>query len=253
MHVTEQEDSIHHIANLVREIGENLDTTEDTVISTSEDIKSVQLLLNNFVKELQDMVNGILLNQSTQSNIGEKIEHLIQQSEDIKHILSIINDIADQTNLLALNAAIEAARAGDHGRGFAVVADEVRKLAERTQRSLADINATINIINENIHDVSGVISKNSVEMLRISDDAIILKDKATETISSLNNTMGLSHLAVQNVVFIAQNTKTLIVDTEQVFKSAVNTKESAGAVDIAASLLSQQAHNIKSSLDRFKI
>jgi len=67
------------------------------------------------------------------AEIDARRDQLQGMVDEVREIVTIIEQIARQTNLLALNATIEAARAGEAGYGFAVVAQEVKRLSQSTR------------------------------------------------------------------------------------------------------------------------
>ena len=255
------------------EIGKNAEENSEIVEDTIKEIermgleveKSAQGTINSKI-EIEDASKKLILAKEkmerlgteidlashSESELADQMQNLAQEAEQVKEVLTVINDIADQTNLLALNAAIEAARAGEHGRGFAVVADEVRNLAERTQRSLTEINATINVIVQSVMESSETMTVNAKNILNLVNVSKDVENSILDSVSIMEGNAKTSILRADEANKLAKDAENVVSLVGRINEISSSNARSVEEIAGAAEHLYKLTESLNDKLNQFK-
>jgi len=235
-------DTIHSTLASSLEISQK---AQETIEETKENLNQTKEILFELTLKVEE-------NSSKELELSQKLTHLTAEANQVNGVLSVISDIADQTNLLALNAAIEAARAGEHGRGFAVVADEVRQLAERTQKSLSEIKATISVIVQSIMDASEEMNRNSEN----TQELIALSAKAESFMTESYEKIDETTIAVEETSHSSSDVSTkveeMIEGISKIHKHGEENVHEVEKMDKTLKLLTDSTNTLNEKLAHFR-
>jgi len=192
--VTMSEQSATSIASMAT-LGEEMATN---VSSQADSVQDMTVSLRNVAKNTEK-ANQISKDANIKTaEVNAKMKALVEASEQIGKVITVINDIADRTDLLALNAAIEAEGAGIAGKGFAVVADEVQKLAkqsadatdeialeiENIQMSTQDAVQAMEQISTIIDEIAGINEKNATAVMEQTQTATSISEHTNQNVQA---------------------------------------------------------------------
>lgn len=97
------------------------------LIKTKEEKKSLELKMNNKIKEIL-RVNSE--NKRIKKEVNKELESIKNNNSQLEQFNEIIDELSFQINILSLNAAIEASTVKNEA--FALIAEEIRKMSDRS-------------------------------------------------------------------------------------------------------------------------
>ncbi|HEY9801068.1 MAG TPA: methyl-accepting chemotaxis protein [Leptolyngbyaceae cyanobacterium] len=202
---------------------------------------------------VENTVAGILEIRETVAETTRKVKRLAESSQEISKIVALISQIASRTNLLALNASIEAARAGEAGRGFAIVADEVRQLADKSAKSLKEIEQIVMQIQSETGSVMTAMEEGTQQVIKGTKLAEEAKRSLENIIQVANRIDSLVRSITTDTVEQTETSRAVAQVMQSVELTAQETSQEAQRVSGALQNLVGVSRDLISSVERFRV
>ncbi|TBR59045.1 methyl-accepting chemotaxis protein [Westiellopsis prolifica IICB1] len=202
---------------------------------------------------VENTVAGILEIRETVAETTRKVKRLAESSQEISKIVALISQIASRTNLLALNASIEAARAGESGRGFAIVADEVRQLADKSAKSLKEIEQIVMQIQSETGSVMTAMEEGTQQVIQGTKLAEEAKRSLENIIRVANRIDILVCSITSDTVEQTETSRAVAQVMQSVELTAQETSQEAQRVSGALQNLVGVSRDLIASVERFRV
>ncbi len=202
---------------------------------------------------VENTVAGILEIRETVAETTRKVKRLAESSQEISKIVALISQIASRTNLLALNASIEAARAGEAGRGFAIVADEVRQLADKSAKSLKEIEQIVMQIQSETGSVMTAMEEGTQQVIKGTQLAEEAKRSLENIIQVAKRIDILVRSITTDTVEQTETSRAVAQVMQSVELTAQDTSQEAQRVSGALQHLVGVSRDLIASVERFRV
>ncbi len=202
---------------------------------------------------VENTVAGILEIRETVAETTRKVKRLAESSQEISKIVALISQIASRTNLLALNASIEAARAGEAGRGFAIVADEVRQLADKSAKSLKEIEQIVMQIQSETGSVMTAMEEGTQQVIQGTKLAEEAKRSLEDIIQVAKRIDILVRSITSDTVEQTETSRAVAQVMQSVELTAQETSQEAQRVSGALQHLVGVSRDLIASVERFRV
>ncbi len=239
--------------NSVQVLTDSIQRVAESAREAEEVARSAAAVATKGGEAVQMTVAGILKIRETVAETSREVKRLGESSQEISKIVAIISQIASRTNLLALNASIEAARAGDAGKGFAIVADEVRQLADKSAKSLKDIEQIVMQIQSQTNTVMMAMSQGHQQVIEGTRLAEQAKRALDDIIQVTNRIDVLVRSITADTVEQNETARAVAQVMRAVEHSAQETSQEAQGVSSALTKLVGVARDLLTSVERFRV